>query len=121
MIFAVDRRVKILDDGTKIYVMYAVTRQHYSAYFDYWKESAFTQEWDRDRQDHSAVKKMFRNEFPEIAEWLAAQGARTTYWIDPEIHDRPTMQISDKGGFYEYGIGFLPDDPVETAFVLRWM
>lgn len=127
MIAAADRRVRVLDDGTKIYVMYAVTRQNYNTYFNYWQFEAFTYEWSRDRQDHSAVKKMFRNEFPEIAEWLIKNNARTTYWIDPEIHDRPRgLQVStmleydDKGGFYDYGIGFLPGDPVETAFVLRW-
>lgn len=120
---------KLLEDGTRIYIIDTVSLSTFRYFYKRYNERAFTQEWGRKRQTHYTVRDIFRTDFPEIYQWLVDNNVGTTYWIDQAIHDQRSEsmiihldennQVIPRYGF-DYGIGFLSDDPAETAFLLRW-
>ena len=59
---------------------------------------------------HRIVKRLAKIHEPEKYSWLRYNQALTTY----------TAQVIDYTNEIELYVGFMPNDPIETMFILRW-
>lgn len=108
---------KVLPDGQTIYIMGTVQPVWYYPYSKEFEMQAFEHKWTLEGRGHFAVRKMIKKQFPELAKWLEENNASTTCWIDTEIYRALT---SDSWNNYDWGIGFKPNDPLESWFLMRW-
>ena len=110
------RRIHKLRDGQMIYVLGVISPNLFRAYMDFYSESI---EWSREQQAHHAIKKLIKQEYSELYQWLCSQDCQTTNWIDDKVFSLP-YPFRDEIDLFDWGIGFRPNDPAETWFVLRW-
>ena len=59
---------------------------------------------------HKMVKRLLKTHAPEKYSWLRYNQALTTY----------TAQVIDYTNEIELYVGFMPNDPIETMFIMRW-
>ncbi len=105
-----------LRDRQRIHVIGPIYPRELHEYMSAYNSDAYVYEWDYQQQAHYAMRRFIRDNYPELSQWLTVNNCQTTNWVDPDIFEvLPNTQMN-----FSWGIGFKPDDPVETIFVLRW-
>ena len=110
------QRIEKLRDGQKIYMLGKITPHKFRPYMDRYSTSV---EWSQEQKAHNAIKLLITHEHTELYQWLFSQNCQTTNWIDDKIFSLP-YQFRNQVDYFDWGIGFKPNDPAETLFVLRW-
>lgn len=105
---------KRLDDGAIIYVLGCVSPAMLHTELN---KLDYSLHRSLDHMIHVAMKKLVKKYKPELHEWLVQNKACTTFWVDHQILTGPN---SYSGEICDWGIGFLPKDPLELVFALRW-
>ena len=94
------------DKGQNFYKLLSVDR----AEFIKVQSEMYNYEDNLDVILHRMVKRLLKTHAPEKYSWLRDNQALTTY----------TAQVIDYTNVIELYVGFMPNDPIETMFILRW-
>ena len=94
------------DKGQNFYKLLSVDR----AEFIKVQSEMYNYEDNLDVILHKMVKRLLKTHAPEKYSWLRYNQALTTY----------TAQVIDYTNEIELYVGFMPNDPIETMFILRW-
>ena len=94
------------DKGQNFYKLLSVDR----AEFIKVQSEMYNYEDNLDVILHKMVKRLLKTHAPEKYSWLRYNQALTTY----------TAQVIDYTNEIELYVGFMPNDPIETMFIMRW-
>ena len=92
------------DKGQNFYKLLSVDR----AEFIKVQSEMYNYEDNLDVILHKMVKRLLKTHEPEKYSWLRENRASTTYEVFHYIDE------------VEIYVGFIPGDPIETMFILRW-
>ena len=95
------------DKGQNFYKLLSVDR----AEFIKVQSEMYNYEDNLDVILHKMVKRLLKTHAPEKYSWLRYNQALTTY----------TAQVIDYTNEIELYVGFMPNDPIETMFIMRWL
>jgi hypothetical protein len=105
-------------DGQIIYVMGKVQLCQIEKFIDEYNDIFFyfKQHGNIEHRLQYVMRKFIRNNCNELSQWLMNNNCQITSWIDTEIYQEFTSSPIN----FDWGIGFPPNDPKESFFVLRW-